>query len=57
MPTQKELLALATRFREFARQTAQDNYAAQLLRTATELEAQALSQRKHQVEQRNTQVA
>ncbi len=45
MIKQNELLDLASRFREFARQTTLDHYAAQMLNTAAELEARALSQR------------
>ncbi len=41
MSNPQELLELAARFREFALQTSLDNYAVQMLRTATELEAYA----------------
>jgi hypothetical protein len=51
------LLDLAVRFCEFALQTGQDDYAAQMLRTATELETQAMSQRKNRAAQVKTRVA
>jgi hypothetical protein len=53
----QELLDLATRFREFALQTSLDNYAAQMLRTASDLESYAVAQREKMMAERPKRVA